>query len=118
MPILSPDSLERESRPSCELPPKAALDALEGQLKLNDRGQILAIAQDALTTRVLTLCWLDLPMLRRQLEGGGFVGFGLGDSAPVSFGSGVRIVDVRLDCDGDCLILTLLPPLPDGMGNS
>ena len=106
MPVSCSDPLDRES-PPCEPLPKSALDSLEGQLKLDDRGRLLAIAQQASTAEVLGLCWLDLPLLRQQLEDGDFVGFGLHDSGPASFGRGVKTLDVRLDCDGDCLILKL-----------
>ena len=112
------DPADQESYPPYEPAPKDKLDALKGQLKLNGKGQILAIAQDAVTANVLTLCWLDFPMLREQLEDCDFAGLSLGDSEPVSFGDGVKIVDVRLDCDGDCLLMTLLPPTArqDGEG--
>ena len=109
MRIISFDPMDQESYPPYEPPPKDALDALEGQLKLNEKGQILAIAQDATTANVLALCWLDAPLLRKQLEDCGFSGLGLLDSEPVPFGRGSRIVDVRLDCDGDCLVMMLLP---------
>ena len=106
---ISFDPMDQESYPPYEPPSRETLDAFKDELKLNDKGQLLAIAQDATTANVLSVCWLDFPMLRKQLEDCRFAGLSLGDAEPVSFGKGVKIVDVRLDCDGDCLLLTLLP---------
>ena len=78
-------------------------------LRLDRHGLIPAIAQDHATGEVLMLAWMNLEAVRKTLEGP-FVTYW--SRSRQSFwtkgetsGHTQRLVEMRVDCDRDCLLL-------------
>jgi phosphoribosyl-AMP cyclohydrolase len=78
-------------------------------LRLDDRGLIPAIAQDASSGEVLMMAWMNLDSLDRTLRTGRVTYWSRSRGALWAKGetSGhvQRLVDLRVDCDRDCLLL-------------
>lgn len=78
-------------------------------LKFDDRGLIPAIAQEAETGEVLMLAWMNAESIRETIETGRVVYWSRsranlwrkGDTS----GHIQRLVDLRFDCDRDCILL-------------
>lgn len=78
-------------------------------LSYDDRGLIPAIAQDHATGEVLMLAWMNADSIERTLEEGRVVYWSRsrksfwrkGDTS----GHVQRLIEMRLDCDRDCLLL-------------
>ena len=78
-------------------------------LKYDDRGLLPAIAQDRVSGEVLMLAWMNAESVRRTLASGRVVYWSRsradfwrkGDTS----GHVQRLVEMRLDCDRDCLLL-------------
>jgi phosphoribosyl-AMP cyclohydrolase len=78
-------------------------------LAYDDRGLIPAIAQDHATGEVLMLAWMNAASVARTLEEGRVVYWSRsrgefwrkGDTS----GHVQRLVEMRVDCDRDCLLL-------------
>jgi len=89
---------------------EAVLDpAVAGRLKRNADGLVAAIVQQHDTQEVLMLGWMDDEALRRTLTTGRGTYWSRsrqeywvkGDTS----GNTQRVVEVRLDCDGDTVLL-------------
>ncbi|MCS7207671.1 MAG: bifunctional phosphoribosyl-AMP cyclohydrolase/phosphoribosyl-ATP diphosphatase HisIE [Dehalococcoidia bacterium] len=85
-------------------------------LKLDERGLIPAIAQDARTGQVLMLGWMSPGALKRTLEGGDAWFYSrsradLWHKGEVS-GTYLKVRRVWADCDGDTLLLQVEPTGP------
>jgi phosphoribosyl-AMP cyclohydrolase len=85
-------------------------------LHWNDQGLVQVVAQDAKTKEVLMVAWADREALRRTLENGLATYFsrsrgGLWVKGETS-GHKQRVIEVRSDCDGDCLLYLVDAPGP------
>ena len=78
-------------------------------LTFDDKGLIPAIAQDAASKDVLMMAWMSAESIRVTLETGRVTYWSRSRQALWAKGetSGhvQRLVDMRLDCDRDCLLL-------------
>ena len=81
------------------------LDALH----FNEEGLIPAIAQDAETGAVLMMAWMNEESLKRTLQTGQVTYWSRSRQAfwakGGSSGHVQRLVELRVDCDRDCLLL-------------
>ena len=79
------------------------------QVKWNDQGLVAAIAQDAITLEVLMLAWMNCESLQLTLYTGDAHYWSRSRQALWKKGetSGhiQRVKELRLDCDGDALLL-------------
>ena len=86
-------------------------DAVRSRLSPDSRGLVAAIAQQWDTGEVLMLAWMDAEALRRTLETGRATYWSRsrqeywvkGDTS----GHVQHVRSVRLDCDGDAVLLTV-----------
>lgn len=82
----------------------------------DDRGLIPCITQDARTGRVLTLAWMNAEAYQRTLETGEvhFFSRSRGElwHKGQSSGNVQKVVEVRIDCDGDSLLALVEPAGP------
>ena len=97
--------------------PLTALDpAIAALLKRDAAGLIPAVVQDAQTREVLMLAWMDDEALHRTLTTGRstFYSRSRGEYWVKGETSGHRqwVQEVRLDCDGDTLLVTVVPAGP------
>ena len=98
-------------------PIAASTEALErgGVLspRFNADGLIAAVAQHAETGEVLMFAWMDAEALARTLELGEAVYFSRSRNEiwhkGATSGQIQRIVELRIDCDQDCVLLRVLP---------
>ena len=78
-------------------------------LKYDANGLIPAIAQDHATGEVLMLAWMNAESLARTLESGQVTYWSRSRQAfwakGESSGHVQRLVELRIDCDRDCLLL-------------
>lgn len=78
-------------------------------LRYDDRGLVPAIAQDHVTGEVLMMAWMSAESLARTLETGQVTYWSRSRQAFWTKGetSGHRqsLVDLRIDCDRDCVLL-------------
>ncbi len=88
---------------------QVALDALIPMIRWNEAGLIPAIAQDHQTHEVLMLAWMNAAALRETLTSGQVCYWSRSRQTYWRKGetSGHRqqLVEARLDCDGDALLL-------------
>jgi phosphoribosyl-AMP cyclohydrolase len=85
-------------------------------LKWDEKGLIPAIVQDATTGQVLTLAYMNARSLARTLEIGETVFWSrsrqeLWHKGETS-GNYQRVVEIRVDCDADALLLRVEPQGP------
>jgi phosphoribosyl-AMP cyclohydrolase len=85
------------------------LDALLAEVKFDARGLIPAIAQQYDSGEVLTLAWMNRDELAATLDTGGVTYWSrarqkLWRKGETS-GQTQRLVELRLDCDGDAILL-------------
>lgn len=80
-------------------------------LKYNDQGLIPAIAQDASTGDVLMLAWMNAQAVSRTLATKRVTYWSRSRQAfwvkGETSGHTQRLVDLRVDCDRDCLLLVV-----------
>lgn len=105
--MTAPDLPPPES--SYSPPPEAARAALIAAIRFDDRGLVPAIAQDAATGEVLMLAWMDRAAVAETLATGRVCYFSrrrgrLWRKGETS-GQTQALVDLRLDCDGDALLV-------------
>lgn len=78
-------------------------------LKYDDKGLIPAIAQDHASGEVLMMAWMNAESLKRTLETGQVTYWSRSRAAfwakGESSGHVQRLVEARIDCDRDCLLL-------------
>ena len=85
--------------------------AVEARLRRDEHGLVAAVAQQWDTGEVLMLAWMDAEALRRTLESGRATYWSRsrqeywvkGDTS----GHVQRVRSVRLDCDGDAVLLAV-----------
>jgi len=84
---------------------------MRARLRTDEHGLVAAIAQQHGTGEVLMLAWMDVEALRRTLETGRATYWSRsrqeywvkGDTS----GHAQHVRSVRLDCDGDAVLLTV-----------
>lgn len=80
-------------------------------LRYNDAGLIPAIAQDATSGQVLMMAWMNAAAVAQTLETGQVTYWSRSRQAfwikGESSGHRQTLVDFRVDCDRDCLLLTV-----------
>lgn len=86
------------------------------RIQWNEQGLVPAIVQDADTKQVLMMAWMNAESLRRTLQTGETV-FWSRSRQEIwhkggTSGNTQRIVDFRVDCDGDTLLLLVTPAGP------
>ncbi|WP_177891258.1 phosphoribosyl-AMP cyclohydrolase [Vallicoccus soli] len=105
-----PDALPGQPAPGQPAPGQPALDpAVAARLKRTADGLVAAVAQQHDTGEVLMVGWMDDEALRRTLTSGRATYWSRsrreywrkGDTS----GHVQRVVEVRLDCDGDALLV-------------
>jgi phosphoribosyl-ATP pyrophosphohydrolase/phosphoribosyl-AMP cyclohydrolase len=85
-------------------------------VRFDERGLVPAVVQDARTREVLTLAYMNEESLRRTLEEGETWFWSRSRSElwhkGATSGNTQRVVDVRLDCDSDALVVLVEPRGP------
>jgi phosphoribosyl-AMP cyclohydrolase len=85
-------------------------------LRWNSDGLIPAIVQDADSHQVLTLAWVSRESLARTLETGETVFWSRSRQElwhkGATSGNVQRVVEIRVDCDGDALLMSVQPAGP------
>jgi phosphoribosyl-ATP pyrophosphohydrolase/phosphoribosyl-AMP cyclohydrolase len=85
-------------------------------VKYDERGLVAAIVQDAATGEVLTLAYMNAESLKRTLAQGEtwFWSRSRGElwHKGATSGNTQRVLEMRLDCDGDALVLLVEPAGP------
>lgn len=89
-----------------------AIDAIEealGAIAFDDRGLVPAVAQNASDGRVLMMAWMNKEAVRQTLSSGDVTYFSRSRNAlwrkGETSGNTQRLVDFRIDCDGDTLLM-------------
>ena len=86
------------------------------EVRFDERGLVPVVVQDARTREVLTLAYMNAESLRRTLAEGEtwFWSRSRGElwHKGATSGHTQRVVDIRLDCDGDALVVTVEPRGP------
>jgi len=79
------------------------------EIRWNEQNLVAAIAQDAASGRVLMMAWMDREALRRTMQLGEAVYWSRSRGKlwhkGESSGHVQKLRDIRLDCDGDALLL-------------
>lgn len=92
------------------------LQSLISNLKWNNHGLIPAIVQDAASGEVLTLAYMNAESLRLTLETGETWFWSRSRQElwhkGATSGNTQRVVEVRYDCDGDALLVRVVPAGP------
>jgi phosphoribosyl-AMP cyclohydrolase len=82
-------------------------------VRFDERGLVPAIVQDHRRGDVLMLAWMDADALARTLELGDAVFYSRSRGEQwhkgATSGNTLRVVDLRIDCDGDTLLLLVVP---------
>ncbi len=86
------------------------------EIRFDERGLIPTIVQDARTGQVLTLAYMNRESLQKTLELGETVFWSrsrqqLWHKGETS-GNTQRVVNILLDCDGDALLVQVIPSGP------
>ena len=80
-------------------------------LRYNAAGLIPAIAQDEITGEVLMMAWMNQDALRQTLESGRVTYWSRSQQAfwikGESSGNTQALIDLRIDCDRDCLLVVV-----------
>ncbi len=88
----------------------------EDAIKWDERGLVAAIIQDASTNQVLTLAYMNAESLAKSLEIGETVFWSRSRSElwhkGATSGHTQQIVSISVDCDGDALLVRVIPNGP------
>ena len=106
-----PDDAPPQPEQQIGAPDAESWRAVEARLKRDEHGLVAAVAQQWDTGEVLMLAWMDAEALRRTLETGRATYWSRsrqdywvkGDTS----GHTQRVHSVRLDCDGDAVLLAV-----------
>ena len=89
---------------------------MSGEIRFGERGLVPVIAQDATTGAVLTLAYANREALERTLESGEAHYYSRSRDElwrkGATSGNTQKVVEVRLDCDGDALLYRVEPRGP------
>ena len=92
------------------------VDGSSPRLTFDDRGLITAVVQHAETGEVLVLAHMNLEAYRRTLAGPNvwFYSRSRGElwEKGATSGNYLKVVDAKLDCDGDAILISALPAGP------
>ena len=81
------------------------------QVKWNDDGLVAAIAQDALSGRVLMMAWMNKESLQLSISSGDAIYWSRSRSKlwrkGESSGHWQSLIELRIDCDGDVLLASV-----------
>ncbi len=90
-------------------PSESAREALIAAIRFDDRGLVAAVAQDAATREVLMLAWMNREAVAETLATGRVCYYSRSRSSlwrkGERSGQVQRLIDLRVDCDGDALLL-------------
>lgn len=85
-------------------------------LKWDESGLIPAVVQDAATGQVLMVAWMNEEALRRTRESGQAHFWSRSRQAlwhkGATSGNVQRVTEIRIDCDGDTVLLLVAPAGP------
>ncbi len=91
-------------------------DELWGAVKFDATGLVAAIVQDVQTRQVLMMAWMNAESLRQTLSLGEAVFWSRSRQElwrkGATSGNVQRVVELRVDCDGDTLLLLVDPAGP------
>ncbi|MCL4859350.1 MAG: phosphoribosyl-AMP cyclohydrolase [Caldilineaceae bacterium] len=91
-------------------------DELWGAVKFDATGLVAAIVQDVQTRQVLMMAWMNAESLRQTLSLGEAVFWSRSRQElwrkGATSGNVQRVVELRVDCDGDTLLLLVEPAGP------
>ncbi|HAX70685.1 MAG TPA: phosphoribosyl-AMP cyclohydrolase [Anaerolineae bacterium] len=91
-------------------------DALLSEIKFDANGLVPAIVQDAATKDVLMMAWMNTESLRLTLETGETVFWSRSRQEiwhkGATSGNVQKVVEVRVDCDADTLLVLVEPAGP------
>lgn len=89
-------------------------DELLSEIKYDANGLVPAIVQDAFTKDVLMMAWMNAESLRLTLETGETVFWSRSRQEiwhkGATSGNVQKVVEVRVDCDSDTLLIRVHPP--------
>jgi phosphoribosyl-ATP pyrophosphohydrolase/phosphoribosyl-AMP cyclohydrolase len=89
---------------------------VSGEIRFDERGPVPVIAQDANTGSVLTLAYANRQALQRTLESGEAHYYSRSRNElwrkGASSGNTQKVIEVRVDCDGDALLYRVEPRGP------
>jgi phosphoribosyl-AMP cyclohydrolase len=92
------------------------LDRFLASVRFDEQGLAPAIVQDANSGLVLMMAWVNAESLRRTLRVGETVFWSRSRNEfwhkGATSGNRQRVVEVRLDCDGDTLLILVHPAGP------
>jgi phosphoribosyl-AMP cyclohydrolase len=95
--------------PPYEAPPAALRDEMLAAVKFDANGLVTAVAQSAVTGDVLMVAWMNREALARTIDGGEAWYYSRSRKSlwrkGESSGQTQAVADVRLDCDGDTVLL-------------
>ena len=84
------------------------VNSLLERVRWNDKGLVAAIVQDAETKQVLMMAWMSQDSLRQTMEIGETVFWSRSRQEiwhkGATSGNTQKVVDFRVDCDGDTLL--------------
>lgn len=87
------------------------MNTLLNAIKWNEHGLVCAVAQDHITQRILMLAWMNAEALQQTVETGYAHYYSRSRQKQwmkgESSGHTQKVHEIRLDCDGDALILSI-----------
>ncbi|SRR5690606_4105777 len=90
--------------------------AFLAEVVYNEQGLVPAVVQDAATGQLLMMAWMNRTSLEQSLDLGETVFWSRSRQSywhkGATSGNTQRIVDVRVDCDGDVLLFRVEPAGP------
>ncbi len=96
--------------------PDSSLDMADAALKWDDHGLIPAVVQDANSGAVLMVAWMNAESLAKTRECGEAVFWsrsrGVLWRKGETSGNVMRVLEIRVDCDADTLLLRVDPAGP------
>jgi len=96
--------------------PTVSFELLLGQLRFDENGLIPAIVQDAVSKEVLTLAYMNKESLAKSLQTGETWFWSRSRQElwhkGATSGHTQRIMSMRYDCDGDALVVQVIPNGP------
>lgn len=95
---------------------RLAVEPFLQAVRFDTAGLVAAVVQDAATHEVLMVAWMNAESLRRTLELGETVFWSRSRQEywhkGATSGHVQRVVDLRVDCDGDALLIRVEPAGP------
>lgn len=92
------------------------MDEILKELKFDDKGLIPAVVQDAITKEVLMVAYMNAETLKMTLETKKATFYSRSrNEVWVKGGTSghfMNVLDIKLDCDGDCLVVFVRPDGP------